>query len=165
MPQHAGRITVNGHQSKIIVTDFKFGSKTLLYSTAEVLTYSVVDGKEVLVLWLPTGESGEFAIKGVTSAEVYSTDGSTTDNSTNVELHQKKANLTVSYTQGPGMTLINLADGSRVVLLDRNAAYRFWVPTLDSDPLAPENSTGKAQTITHFAHTYLVPRQIGYGGI
>lgn len=158
MPQHAGRITINGHQSKLIVTDFKFGSKTLLYSTAEVLTYSVIDGKEVLVLWLPMGESGEFAIKGVTSAQVSSPDGSTTDNSTNVELHQNKSNLTVSYTQGPGMTLIDLEDGSRVVLLDRSAAYRFWVPALGSDPLALENSTGKAQTITYFANTYLVPR-------
>lgn len=143
IPQFAEQITINGHQSKIIVTDFNFGRKSLLYSTAEVLTYSVIDNKEVLVLWLPAGESGEFAIKGEISAKVSSPDGSKLANSTKVELHEGAANLTVSYTQGPGMTLVDLSDGSRVVLLDRSAAYRFWVPTLGNDPLAPENSTGE----------------------
>lgn len=134
------------------MTDFKFGSKTLLYSTAEVLTYSIVDNKEVLVLWLPAGESGEFAVGSVTSAVVTSPDGSTTDCSTNVELYQENSHLTVSYTQGPGMTLVDFADGSRVVLLDRSTAYRFWVPSLSRDPLAPENSTGKAQISTYLGY-------------
>ncbi|KAK6821046.1 family 35 glycosyl hydrolase [Apiospora arundinis] len=72
VPQYGGAIALNGHQAKILVTDFKFGSKSLLYSTAEVLTYSVVDGKEVLVLWVPTGESAEFSIDGVASAKLVS---------------------------------------------------------------------------------------------
>lgn len=43
-----GSITVpndslNGRQSKIVVTDYKFGRHTILYSTAEVLTYGVWD--------------------------------------------------------------------------------------------------------------------------
>lgn len=125
------------------MTDFNFGAKTLLYSTAEVLTYAIIDNKEVIVFWLPTGESGEFAINGVTSAKISSPDGSARENSTNVKLHSGEANITVSYTQGPGMTLVDLADGSRVVLLNRSAAYNFWVPSLGSDPLTPENNTGK----------------------
>ena len=64
VPQHGAVIRLDGHQSKIIVTDFTFGSKTLLYSTAEVLTYTILDRTPALVLWVPTGESGEFAIKG-----------------------------------------------------------------------------------------------------
>lgn len=41
------------------------------------------------------------------------------------------------------MTVVDLDDGTRVVLLDRSAAYKFWVPTLSNDPMAPENDTGR----------------------
>lgn len=149
IPRHSGTIAINGHQSKIIVTDFNFGGKTLLYSTAEVLTYAVIDRKEVLVLWLPTGESGEFSIRGVASAKLASPNKSATDNSTSVKFHKGETNITVSYTQGSGMILVDLVDGSQVVLLDRSAAYKFWVPTLGNDPLAPENSTGKYLLVNH----------------
>ncbi|OQD68408.1 hypothetical protein PENDEC_c036G00600 [Penicillium decumbens] len=63
IPRHGGKIRLNGHQSKIVVTDFVFGSHTLLYSTAEVLTYDGFDDIPTLVLWVPTGESGEFSVR------------------------------------------------------------------------------------------------------
>lgn len=47
-------VNLNGRQSKIIVTDYKFGKHTLLYSTAEVLTYGIMD-VDVLVLYLQEG--------------------------------------------------------------------------------------------------------------
>ncbi|KAK7984309.1 putative PMA1-H+-transporting P-type ATPase [Apiospora arundinis] len=138
VPQHGGAIALNGHQAKILVTDFKFGSKSLLYSTAEVLTYSVVDGKEVLALWVPTGESAEFSIDGVASAKLVSCGGCA-----NVKINEGgEANkTTVSFMQNAGMSLVELSDGSRVVLLDRSAAYRFWSPALNNDPLASGNET------------------------
>ncbi|KAB5543083.1 family 35 glycosyl hydrolase [Coniochaeta sp. 2T2.1] len=138
IPQYEEAITINGHQSKIIVTDFNFGNKTLLYSTAEVLTHAYIDKKEILVLWLPAGESGEFAISGATSGKETSADGKT---SSSVKFHARSNNVTVSYTQAAGMTVVDLDDGTRVVLLDRQAAYKFWVPTLSNDPLVPENDT------------------------
>jgi hypothetical protein len=140
IPQYGGSITINGHQAKILVTDFNFGSKTLLYSTAEVLTHAAIDNKEILVLWLPAGESGEFAVRGATSGKETSQDGSA---SSSVKFVSGSNNVTVSYSQASGMTLVDLDDGTRVVLLDRNAAYKFWVPTLSNDPLVPENDTGK----------------------
>ncbi|KAK8016624.1 glycosyl hydrolase family 35 [Apiospora rasikravindrae] len=141
VPQHGGEIALNGHQAKILVTDFQFGSKKLLYSTAEVLTYSIVDGKEVLALWVPTGESAEFAVEGVSSAKLVSCDGCA-----NVQVFDNDGKVgynatTVSFIQNAGMSLVELSDGSRVVLLDRSAAYRFWSPALSSDPLAAGNET------------------------
>ncbi|KAK8075556.1 family 35 glycoside hydrolase [Apiospora hydei] len=141
VPQHGGTIALNGHQAKILVTDFQFGSKKLLYSTAEVLTYSIVDGKEVLALWVPTGESAEFAVDGVSSAKLVSCEGCA-----NVKIFGdgEEGNshaTTVSSMQNAGMSLIELSDGSRVVLLDRSAAYRFWSPALNNDPLAAGNET------------------------
>ncbi|KAE8148489.1 putative beta-galactosidase B [Aspergillus avenaceus] len=136
IPQYGAEVTLNGHQSKIIVTDFKFGSKSLLYSTAEVLTYALIDGKEVLALWVPTGESGEFAIKGVNSAKFVGK-----GSSANVQIHSGENNVTISYMQRSGMSLVEVDDGTRVVLLDRSAAHLFWSPALTNDPLEAGNNT------------------------
>ncbi|KAK6224828.1 glycosyl hydrolase family 35 [Colletotrichum tabaci] len=136
IPQHGSSIAINGHQAKVLVTDFAFGEKTLLYSTAEVLSYIVADGREVIALWLPEGEAGEFTVTGVTSAEVVGE-----ANVADFAAYPGEANVTVAYTQKKGITLVDLGDGSRAVLLDRTAAYLFWVPTLDNNPFAPANNT------------------------
>lgn len=138
VPQHGGKIAINGHQAKILVTDFQFGSKKLLYSTAEVLTYAIIDGKEVLALWIPTGEEGEFTVQGVKSAKVISLQGGS-----DIKFFPGKSNIAVSFTQNAGMNVIELDDGSRVVLLDRSAAYLLWAPSLLSEPLHTPESTSK----------------------
>lgn len=155
VPQHGTNITINGHQAKILVTDFQFGSKYLLYSTAEVLTYAVIDGKEVLALWVPTGESGEFTVLGPKSAKVTSCEGCA-----NVKFFPGKSNITVSFTQNAGMSVVELSDGSRVVLLDRSAAYLFWAPSLTSDPVYDPDSTGKSSQISYFIYTILLANGI-----
>ncbi|KAI0002851.1 beta-galactosidase B [Xylariaceae sp. FL0662B] len=136
VPLYGEGIAINGHQAKIIVTDFQFGTKSLLYSTAEVLTYAIIDNKEVLVLWVPTGESGEFTVTGVTSAALKSCAGCA-----NVKSYPGEKSVTVTFMQNAGMSLIELNDGSRVVLLDRSTAYLFWASNLSNDPLAPPNTT------------------------
>lgn len=165
IPQLGNAITIDGHQAKIIVTDFSFGSKTLLYSTAEVLSYSIINGKEVLALWLPEGEAGEFTIKGSRLAHL--SEGALAKSAT---VKSKKNGITVSYVQSAGMTTIKLDDGARILLLDRQAAYRFWVPTLDDDPFAPAEKTSKYISSRHSpmsaytsqssfkAHTWFAPR-------
>lgn len=148
IPQHGSKVAINGHQAKILVTDFSFGSKTLLYSTAEVLTYAVLDGEgsEVLALWVPAGESGEFVVKGVDSAEVLLTQGGATA-AADVQIFpagSEGGGVAVSFTQkSSGMTLIGLPDGARIVLLDREHAYRFWSPALSSDPQSPPSDNGE----------------------
>lgn len=136
IPRYGSAITISGHQAKILVTDFSFGDKTLLYSTAEILSYAIIDGKEVLALWLPEGEAGEFAIKGATSAKLAGNAKSDV-----ISVHTEEGSVTVSYVQESGLKVIDLDGGSRILLLDRAAAYHFWVPTLDNDPFAPENKT------------------------
>ncbi|GKZ78027.1 hypothetical protein AnigIFM56816_001151 [Aspergillus niger] len=135
VPRLGGSIRLNGHQSKIIVTDFTFGSETLLYSTAEVLTYAVIDKKPTLVLWVPTGESGEFAVKGAKSGSVVSKCQSCPA----INFHQQGGNLIIGFTQSQGMSVVQIDNDIRVVLLDRTAAYKFWAPALTEDPLVPED--------------------------
>lgn len=138
IPQFGNTITINGHQAKILVTDFTFGKKKLVYSTAEVLSYSIIDGKEILALWLPEGEAGEFKVKNARKAKVFRAAGEDS-----LALYEKEGGITVSYVQNSGMNIIELGDGARVLMLDRKTAYRFWVPTLDNNPVAPTDNTSK----------------------
>ncbi|OJJ45756.1 hypothetical protein ASPZODRAFT_68809 [Penicilliopsis zonata CBS 506.65] len=136
IPRHGNSIRLNGHQSKIIVTDFTFGDKTLLYSTAEVLTYAIFDSKPTLVLWVPTGESGEFNIKGAKSGSVERCDGCS-----GVGFYPELGGVTVKFTQSEGMTVLSLNDGTRVVVLDRTTAYYFWAPALTNNPTVPDTES------------------------
>lgn len=137
VPQYADSIAIDGHQAKILVADFHFGSKNLLYSTAEVLTFAIFGENEVLVLWLPAGEQGEFTIEGIARLEPPE-DQQLKD----LAIHPGESNITVAYTQEEGMFTLDLEDGSTIVLLDRGAAYLFWVPALNNDPFVPEDQTG-----------------------
>ena len=134
MPRYGGDIVLDGHQSKILVTDFSVGSKKLLYSTIEVLTYAVIDSVENLVLWVPAGETGEFSIKDATSASMLS-------GTADIVFHKGNGELTASFTHLDGMNALMFSNGLRVMLVDRNTAYRFWAPTLTADPFAPVNET------------------------
>ncbi|KAL3473021.1 beta-galactosidase, domain 2-domain-containing protein [Aspergillus californicus] len=69
------KISLNGHISKILVTDFRFGRDNLIYSTTEVLTYGIFDSKPTLVLWVFNGEGGEFYIEGARSGRTVAGDG------------------------------------------------------------------------------------------
>ncbi|KAJ5551881.1 hypothetical protein N7461_006579 [Penicillium sp. DV-2018c] len=136
IPRHASSIRLNGHQSKIIVTDFRLGSETLLYSTAEVLTYAVFDEKPTLVLWVPTGESVEFSIKGAKRGSIKKCQGCS-----RVTFSKEHGGLTTSFTQHGGITVLDFDDNVRVIVLDRTAAYEFWAPALTNDPFVPEDKS------------------------
>lgn len=151
IPQYSNSsILLNGRQSKIIVTDFKVGSEKLIYSTAEVLTVSIQDYLPIVVLWLPSGEKGEFFLTGVHEGKVTKKDGTST-----IDFHPTRGGLIVSYTQLAGYSVIEFSNRFRVVLVDRSAAYYTWVPSLSSDPFTPENSTSKSPLIVELGSTVL----------
>ncbi|CAN8097750.1 unnamed protein product [Discula destructiva] len=141
VPQYGGSVTINGHQAKILPTDFKFGDKNLLYSTAEVLTYSILDGKEVLAVWLPAGESGELVVEGVSSASLAKSCSNSSSSLTTVSIVPGNSSVAINWANTSGMAVVDLEDGARVVILDREAAYVFWAPSLGNDPMYPANST------------------------
>ncbi|KAM7200018.1 family 35 glycosyl hydrolase [Rhypophila sp. PSN 637] len=144
IPQYGSKIAINGHQSKIIVTDYKLqGNRTLLYSTAEILTHAVMDGKDVIVMWVPRGETGEFTVTN-TGGMAFGI-GSPLETqlpTATVKRWRGGNNATVAWTPtGPGMTVAYLGDGTRFILIDRETAYRTWAPTIGNNPLAPLNET------------------------
>ncbi|KAK4214137.1 family 35 glycosyl hydrolase [Rhypophila decipiens] len=144
IPQYGSKIAINGHQSKIIVTDYKLqGNRTLLYSTAEILTHAVMDGKDVIVMWVPREETGEFTVTN-TGGLAFGI-GSPLETQlppATVKRWRGVNNATVAWTPtGPGMTVAYLGDGTRFILIDRETAYRTWAPTIGNNPLAPLNET------------------------
>ncbi|KAL0937067.1 glycosyl hydrolase family 35 [Colletotrichum truncatum] len=131
-------ITLNGIQSKTLVTDFRIGStdKKITYSTAEILTIADLGDRQVVVFWAPRGEAGEFLLKDATS-------GKQTGNSTcqSVQFTPSKDGIITSFVSKSKNVVVNYDNGIQAVIADRESAYAFWAPTLDNDPLAWENTT------------------------
>lgn len=132
IPQYAPHIAIDGRQAKVLVADFNAGPQKIVYSTAEVLAVSVQDGKPLVALWVPTGETGEFFLKGVKKGKIAACDGCES-----VEFHKAKGGLIVSFLQNEGRTVLTFDNGLRVVLMDRSAAYTAWQPELSNDPHSP----------------------------
>ncbi|KAF4947361.1 hypothetical protein FSARC_13982 [Fusarium sarcochroum] len=70
----SGSITLNGRQSKTLVTDFNIGSSgnKITYATLEVLTVVDLGDRQVVVFWALDGEQGEFLLKGAKSGKALS---------------------------------------------------------------------------------------------
>lgn len=137
IPQHDGSILLDGHQSKILVTDFAIGKNTLTYSTAEVLTYAIIDGKPVVVLWAGSGESVEFHIKGAKKGRPVST-GPRSD----AKFHSESQGITTNIPQVSGSSVFQFDNGVKVVVVDKPTGYLFWAPNLSNDPFAPVDQSG-----------------------
>jgi hypothetical protein len=138
IPQYGSSIILNGHQSKIIVTDFAIGDHTLSYSTAEVLTYALIDGKPVVVLSADVRESAEFHIKNAKH-------GAAAGNraGTNATFHSDAHGITVNVPSVSGMTVFQFDNGVKVIVADKPTAYLFWAPNLSNDPFAPVDQSGE----------------------
>jgi hypothetical protein len=126
-------VGLDGRQSKIIVTDYSFGrSNTLLYSSAEVLTYANLD-VDVLALYLNPGDVGTFAFKDAPSQLKYTVYGNS-----NVTTSQSSHGTVYTYTQGEGSTVLWFSNGVVLYLLDKYTAWTFFaVPTTSNPAVTP----------------------------
>jgi beta-galactosidase GanA len=134
IPQLGGVLTLTGKDSKIHLVDYDAGSTTLLYSTAELLTWATVDGRDVILLYGGTGELHETAISFTSTApQVHVVSGDAKGVKTKVV--GDNSALAIQY-KTTGQTVVEVGNAT-LYLLDRANAYKFWVlypPT--SGPLA-----------------------------
>ncbi|KAI5801285.1 beta-galactosidase [Geopyxis carbonaria] len=148
--------TLAGLTTKILLSDFTFAPKhTLLYSTTEVLTSSIVDGKPVLVFWTPNGESAEFALKDTKSTVSKKTTQLCKGCAVSFD-KTAKGSLIVRFDQEAGISIVDLPD-LRIVLVDRGIAWGTYVPKLSPHP----DAAGKDNVIVHGAH---LVRSVKIGG-
>jgi hypothetical protein len=128
-------ITLDGRQSKIIVTDYKLNADyTLLYSSAEVLTYGIFH-RPIIFLYLNEGQRGEFAFKG-SSPTRFVAHGLNQD----VEVSAGSVER-MAWTQKKGYTILDFSTAKNqsgssplVYLLDKPSAWSFFAASTTKDP-------------------------------
>ncbi|PQE09636.1 glycosyl hydrolase family 35 protein [Rutstroemia sp. NJR-2017a WRK4] len=130
-------VNLNGRQSKILVTDYGFGKHTLLFSSADILTYSSFD-KDVLVLYLQQGQVGQFAFKSQ-SRLTYQVYGQSNFTHSTLNKNGTTSRQTFTYVQGLGQTVVHFSNGALIYLLDVPTAWKFWAPATTSSPSVNSN--------------------------
>lgn len=130
-----GRIVIpnlqlSGRQSRWVVTDYDLGNETLLYSSAEILTYGTYD-RPVAVFYLKEGQTGELAFKSHNNI-TFVVHGQT-------RFESAPANTTgysrFVYTQGKGPTIVEFSNGVLAFILDIPASYTFFAAPTTLDPI------------------------------
>ncbi|KAL0944503.1 glycosyl hydrolase family 35 [Colletotrichum truncatum] len=124
VPYFEYALTLNGRDSKIHVSDYDVGGKTLLYSSAEVLTWKKYEHKTVLVLYGGPNESHEAAI--VTDADIARIEGK------EIRTHVSGGVVRFGWDVSTQERTVLKIDNLYVYLLDRNSAYKYFVPILPS---------------------------------
>jgi len=125
-PQLGGQLTLSGRDSKIHVSDYNVGSHTLLYSTAEIMTWKQTACGAVLVVYGNIGERHELAFVGSPKATLVS--------GGNVQI-QTVGNSTVMNWSTTGNRRIVQVGNLFIHILDRGSAYNYWVLPLGDGSL------------------------------
>lgn len=132
VPQVESAITLGGRQSKVIVTDYIFGSSRVQYSTAQVFFAGVIDDRDVLFLYGDSSQGHEAAI--------YFT-------GTPNQLHLRSPFVSISRSKGPtilsflpgiqGLVTLYDSDTQLVLFGDTDTAATFWSPVIAGDEADP----------------------------
>jgi len=138
----ASSITLSGRQSKLVVTDYAFGSSRAVYSTAQVFFAGTIDGRDVLFLYGNSTEEHEFgaALTGTPNrfqASPLVRIMATSDTG----LQSAEGDFTVvSINKGvEGLVTVYDSDTQLILYADYDTATTFWQPTIassSSDPFA-----------------------------
>ncbi|KAJ3561176.1 hypothetical protein NP233_g10355 [Leucocoprinus birnbaumii] len=123
----SGAITLNGREAKFLVTDYVFGqSRTkILYSTAEIMTWTTIDSSDTLILYAPSGQTGETAFT-FASAPTVSAPPAISSNFTG-------GVLTLHYTLTTGIQSVTVSSGSNrinLLIMDKATANTWHAPVI-----------------------------------
>ncbi|KAI9780755.1 MAG: hypothetical protein M1839_006543 [Geoglossum umbratile] len=130
--KHDTSITLDGRQSKIIATDYIAGSTHILYSTAEITTWTNVDGRDVVIFHTNPGQRIEVCI-----AFPPSLDQNNIIKPPNMIVTPETLGgehyVTYTWKQEPGIHHV-VAEGVVLLFADRKSAYKIWAPPLVPGP-------------------------------
>lgn len=159
IPQAVPAITLGRRQSKVVVTDYSFGSSSFLYSTAQILSAGKIGTKDVLFIYGDSDQDHEISIflDGNTTEATQaipnnsSSTGSITFSSLNSTAGAANASL-IAFTKGlDGIYIVHDSDNQLVLYADTLTATTFWAPTIassnSSDPLANFWQIGTNDTV------------------
>ncbi|KAH9886114.1 glycoside hydrolase family 35 protein [Xylariomycetidae sp. FL2044] len=121
IPQGNITLSLNGRDSKVMVTDYDVQGTKLLYSSADIFTHQATENGTVLILYAGEGEYNEFGIQGSKSDVSEIESGSTSLVAANTSDY-----VAVGWTASSQRSILQIGD-LYVYLLDRNSAYNYWV--------------------------------------
>ncbi|KAL2869373.1 glycoside hydrolase family 35 protein [Aspergillus lucknowensis] len=136
IPQLGGSLTLNGRDSKVHIVDYDVAGTKILYSTAEVFTWKEFHDGKVLVLYGGPEEHHEFAVSSKAKVDVLEGPESS------ITSKRVRDAVVVAWNVKSSRRIIQIGD-LKVLLLDRNSAYNYWVPQLGTETTIPF-STDKA---------------------
>lgn len=127
LPQVATSITLGGRESKVIATDYAFGSSKVLYTTAQVLFAGQIGGRDVLYLYGNSTQEHEVSLVFAGTPRIQAKSSSTkfTTTSDNETI--------VTFLAGiEGLVTVYDSDEQLVLYSDKDTAATFWAPVIPS---------------------------------
>lgn len=127
IPRIASAITLSGRQSKVLVTDYSFGSSKVLYSTAQVLYAGQIGSRDVLFLYGDPSQEHETALHlaGVPRLQAQSASISCTS---------FNGVSTITFLSGiEGLVTVWDSSEQLVLYSDTATAGTFWSPEIPSN--------------------------------
>ncbi|KAJ7644336.1 glycoside hydrolase family 35 protein [Roridomyces roridus] len=128
IPQ-TGVLTFDGRESKILVTDYVFGQSdtSILYSTAEIMTWTTIDDTDYIIFYALPGQTGEtsFILNGQEAiADLTGLSG--------VASSSVNGTLVLDYSlNGTVFVPITLGESKIVaILLDKDTANQWHAPVI-----------------------------------
>lgn len=128
IPRVVSAITLNGRQSKVVVTDYSFGSSKVLYSTAQVLYAGQIGNRDVLFLYGDPSQEHEIALRltGVPRLKAQST---------SISYASINGVSTVAFLSGiEGLVTVWDSSEQLVLYSDASTAGTFWSPEIPTNP-------------------------------
>jgi hypothetical protein len=126
IPQVASAVSLDGRESKVVVTDYAWGSSRALYSTAEVFFAGKIGSRDVLFLFGNSDQQHEASLKlsGTPSKALKSTSQVSVKASTNGE-------TIVTFLQGlEGLITIWDSNTQLVLFADTVTTASFFSPII-----------------------------------
>ncbi|KAF8075232.1 glycoside hydrolase family 35 protein [Lyophyllum atratum] len=118
----SGTLTLAGRESKIIVSNYPFGTSRLQYSTAEIMTWATFDKVDTLIAYALAGQSIEIAVESPTASNVKVL------GSRSITATSAAKVVTLSGTPS-GVTVVTFGN-KRIIVADKKTAAAFWAPRL-----------------------------------
>lgn len=130
IPRVASAITLSGRQSKVVVTDYSFGSSKVLYSTAQVLFAGVIGNRDVLFLYGDPSQEHEVTLALTGKPRLQAQSASISYTSTDDV-------PTISFLSGiEGLVTVWDSSEQLVLYSDTATAGTFWSPEIPTNPSA-----------------------------
>lgn len=163
VPQAVPAITLGGRQSKVIVTDYSFGSSLVLYSTAQILFAGKIGHRDVLFLYGDSNQDHEASIflDGTPSKAIKDTPTNSTASSGSITISSINATTASTGSANPsliaftknldGLYTVYDSDTQLILYADTITATTYWAPTIAAsnslNPLANFWQIGTNNTI------------------